>query len=102
MWGEKILNEMLLLEESANVAFFLKQSWGGVGKRAERDGSFCMRGQCPLTRRYSMASMLYESRYTTMEDEAGLGLGLGLKLGMYDALRPYVLLLRILSTKSCG
>ena len=36
-------------KESANVAFFLKQSWGGVGKRVERDGSFCMRDQCFLT-----------------------------------------------------
>ena len=46
-------------KESANVAFFLKQSWGGVGKRVERDGSFCMRDQCLMrARRYSMASML--------------------------------------------
>ena len=28
----------------------------------------------------------------TMESEAGLGLGLGLRLGMYDALRSYVIL----------
>ena len=36
-------------KECANVAFFLKQSWGGVGKRVERDESFCMRDQCFLT-----------------------------------------------------
>ena len=28
----------------------------------------------------------------TMESEAGPGLGLGLRLGMYDALRSYVIL----------
>ena len=28
----------------------------------------------------------------TIESEAGLGLGLGLRLGMYDALRSYVIL----------
>ena len=34
--------------------------------------------------------------------EAGLGLGLGLRLRMYEALKLYVMLLRMLSTKRWG
>ena len=34
--------------------------------------------------------------------EAGLGLGLGLRLGMYEALKSYVMFLRMLSTKCRG
>ena len=32
----------------------------------------------------------------------GLGLGLGLRLGMYEALKSYVMFLRMLSTKRWG
>ena len=32
----------------------------------------------------------------------GLGLGLGLRLGMYEALKSYVMFLRMLSTKRRG
>ena len=43
VWGGEDAKRYAFTKESANVAFFLKQSLG------KRDGSFCMRDQCFLT-----------------------------------------------------
>ena len=81
------------------MAFFLKQSWGGVGKRVERDGSFCMRDQCFLTNAGKYGEYAVKS-LGTIESEAGLGLGLGLRLGMYDIVKePIYKVLWVVSKK---